>query len=250
MNNAAVVPFYFQGNEIRSISDERNNPWFVAKDVCDALGLEHITNALSKVPDHHLTVIRLQSGDQMREMKIVDEPGLYRLVLRSDKPQAEPFMEWVTEEALPAIRKTGSYSVVGGTSAIDTFVKQLMGVINPLVGLTNEMSQRILLLENRTYRRSHQDRTIFSSELVDQVRRFVDEACVVKGTAQVRKVDLHNAYVRWCTDRGALVEKYGTFFRILYRAELPIRPSKVRLGNDNSSRGDCYVIRGLALRTA
>ncbi len=49
----------------------------------------------------------------MRQMNAVDEPGLYRLILRSDKPQAEPLMEWVTAEVLPAIRKTGSYRQPG-----------------------------------------------------------------------------------------------------------------------------------------
>lgn len=110
MNTSSVVPFYFQSHEVRTINIE-NNPWFVAKDVCDILGLEHITNALGRIPENHLTVIRLQSGGQMRDMKAVSEPGLYRLILRSDKPQAEPFMEWVTAEVLPTIRKTGSYSL-------------------------------------------------------------------------------------------------------------------------------------------
>lgn len=52
-------------------------------------------------------------------MKAVDEPGLYRLVLRSDKPQAEPFMEWVTADVLPTIRRTGAYGQKWSTGGVD-----------------------------------------------------------------------------------------------------------------------------------
>jgi|GEM_PF-2946106 len=113
-----VKTFQYQSHQFRSqiINDE---PWFVAKDICDVLGLEHITNALAKIPEHHLTVIELQSGGQMREMKAVSEPGLYRLILRSNKPEAEPFIEWVTSEVLPSIRKTGSYAIPGAVHSVN-----------------------------------------------------------------------------------------------------------------------------------
>lgn len=120
MNPSAVVPFRFESHEVRALTIN-GEPWFVARDICDALGLDHITNALSKVPEQHLTVIRLQSGGQDREMKAVSEPGLYRLVLRCDKPQAEPFMEWVTAEVLPSIRKTGGYSLPEAGKRADIF---------------------------------------------------------------------------------------------------------------------------------
>lgn len=109
--STTTVPtiFNFNNFEIREITDAHGEPWFVVRDVCDFLGLDNVGMAIIKVPEHHLTSIRLMSGGQEREMKVVDEPGLYRLVLRSDKPEAEPFMEWVTSEVLPAIRKTGSF---------------------------------------------------------------------------------------------------------------------------------------------
>lgn len=140
--------FHFQGHPIREITDEHGNPWFVVKDVCDILGLDHITNALIKVPEQHLTVIRLQSGGQMREMKIIDEPGLYRLVLRSDKPQAEPFMEWVTSEVLPSIRKTGSYTVpgLGANNAMEAMAGQIIGMVIPAV-ISQVMNQVIPMFQ-------------------------------------------------------------------------------------------------------
>lgn len=112
---AAAVPtiFRFQEHEIRELTDAQGVPWFVAKDVCDILDIADVTSALRRIPELHLTRIQCGAGGQIREMNAVDEAGLYRLILRSDKPQAEPLMEFVTAEVLPSIRKTGSYAVPG-----------------------------------------------------------------------------------------------------------------------------------------
>lgn len=63
-----------------------------------------------KIPERHLALIRIKCKRREFEVNTIAEPGLYRLILRSDKPQAEPFMEWITSEVPPAIRKTGRYS--------------------------------------------------------------------------------------------------------------------------------------------
>ena len=112
---AHVVPFRFESHEVRTVTID-NEPWFVAKDVCKVLCLENVTKALLKVPENHKGVNPIQSPGGTQKMNVVDEPGLYRLILRSDKPQAEPFMEWVTAEVLPSIRKTGAYRQPGAAS--------------------------------------------------------------------------------------------------------------------------------------
>ena len=109
---STVVPFNFQTHEIRIITIE-DDPWFVAKDVCDVLGLENVTKALLKVPEKHKGVNSIQTPGGLQQMNTVDEPGLYRLILRSDKPAAEPLLEWVTSEVLPSIRKTGAGAEAG-----------------------------------------------------------------------------------------------------------------------------------------
>jgi prophage antirepressor-like protein len=105
-----IIPFDFKSQTIRVIQDDRGELMFVVKDAADILGYRDAANAVRSVPGKHKGThsVSTQSGTQ--NMITVDEPGLYRLVLRSDKPEAEPFMEWVTSEVLPAIRKTGSYS--------------------------------------------------------------------------------------------------------------------------------------------
>lgn len=107
MNEVTVFCHEMFG-EIRVI-DSEGDPWFVAKDICDALGLVHVTNALASLDEDELTVAVLQSGGQTREMRLISEPGLYALVLRSRKPEARDFKRWVTHDVLREIRKTGGY---------------------------------------------------------------------------------------------------------------------------------------------
>ncbi len=106
-----VTVFEFNSQSVRSLTDEKGEPWFVAKDVCGILDLDNVAMALQRVPENHKGINSIDTLGGIQQLSTVDEPGLYRLILRSDKPAAEPFMEWVTSEVLPAIRKSGSYSV-------------------------------------------------------------------------------------------------------------------------------------------
>lgn len=89
------------------------NPWFVAKDLCDYLELNDVRRAVEPLDDDEkLSGEILQSG-QKRSMWLVNESGMYALVIRSNKPKAKAFRKWVTSEVLPAIRKTGRYEMTG-----------------------------------------------------------------------------------------------------------------------------------------
>ncbi|MGQ0738374.1 MAG: BRO-N domain-containing protein [Bacteroidota bacterium] len=90
-----------------------NEPWFLAIDVCEILGLSNPTESLKALDkDEKLTSEILRSG-QLRKMNFINESGLYNLIFRSNKPEAKKFRKWVTNEVLPAIRKTGSYGKAG-----------------------------------------------------------------------------------------------------------------------------------------
>ena len=95
---------------IRAVS-ENGEPWFVAKDVCEALGLSNTTEALRNLDADEVSNISnsevAQNGG--RAPRIVSEPGFYKLVMRSRKPEAKAFQRWVTHEVLPAIRRDGGY---------------------------------------------------------------------------------------------------------------------------------------------
>ena len=110
MNNE-IQQFDFRGASLRTLTDKAGEPWFVAKDVCDILELTNPAVALQSLDDDEKTnlsnsYVWSESG---RRPLIISEPGLYRLVMRSRKPEAKEFQRWVTHEVLPQIRKTGGY---------------------------------------------------------------------------------------------------------------------------------------------
>ena len=82
------------------------------KDVCEILGLSNTNRTAARLEDDELTLLRLMSGGQNREMIAVNESGLYSVILRSDKPESRTFRRWVTHEVLPEIRRTGGYNVM------------------------------------------------------------------------------------------------------------------------------------------
>lgn len=102
----------FQNNEFGSIRtiEKNDGVWFVAKDVADALGYEASRNAVARFVDYEDKLThQISASGQMREMTIINESGLYSLVLSSKLESAKKFKRWVTSEVLPAIRKTGTY---------------------------------------------------------------------------------------------------------------------------------------------
>lgn len=101
--------FNYQSNEVRTIM-RNGEPWFVLKDVCAVLGISNHKNVASRLEEDEKGVCLVDSPGGKQEMTIINESGLYNVILRSDKPEAKPFRKWVTGTVLPAIRKTGSYS--------------------------------------------------------------------------------------------------------------------------------------------
>lgn len=94
--------------EIRSL-EINNEPWFVAKDACDILELKNTTMAISRLDKDEVTKFNL--GGLSGETNIVNEYGLYNLILASRKKEAKAFKRWITHEVIPSIRKNGSYSL-------------------------------------------------------------------------------------------------------------------------------------------
>ena len=108
MNDMQI--FTYNSNEVRTV-EMNGEPWFVLKDVCEVLGMD--STQLKKVADRleadekGRTQITTPGG--MQESWVINESGLYNVILRSDKPEAKPFRKWVTSEVLPSIRKHGAY---------------------------------------------------------------------------------------------------------------------------------------------
>jgi prophage antirepressor-like protein len=93
------------GHQLRVVTLD-GNPWFVAADVCRVLGLFNPTKAVQSLDKDEVTLTRVQ-GQRGMPINVISESGLYKLVMRSDKPEARQFQDWVTREVLPVIRKDG-----------------------------------------------------------------------------------------------------------------------------------------------
>ncbi|CBA05261.1 TPA: Bro-N domain-containing protein [Neisseria meningitidis] len=116
----AVQVLNFQQNSVRTVADNKGELWFLANDVCEILGYSNPRQAVQKnckekgVSNRYTPT---RGGEQ--SMTYINEPNLYRLIIKSRKPAAEAFEEWVMETVLPTIRKTGGYQIGQRTTADD-----------------------------------------------------------------------------------------------------------------------------------
>ncbi len=136
-----VSAYPFKGQDTRIILDEQGEPWWIAKDVCQILDIQtrHVRDVLEDdevreiaanvlivdidqslvekslfvryMVEHGARQLIPEAGRGGKPLLFINEPGLYRLILKSRKPEAKEFQRWVTHDVLPSIRKTGSYSV-------------------------------------------------------------------------------------------------------------------------------------------
>ena len=109
----AMQAFNYEGNEVRTVMKD-GEPWWVLADVCQVLGIQNNRNAARRLDDDEKNTVHLSDGIRGNpNMTIINESGLYKVILRSDKPGAKKFTRWVTQEVLPTLRKTGTYSMPG-----------------------------------------------------------------------------------------------------------------------------------------
>ena len=143
-----ILPQVFDNPEfgqLRVIQDEGGEPWFVAKDVCDALGIatNHLREDGRGLDDDEVSTLPNWEGKGPAPL-IVSEAGLYSLVLKSRKPEAKRFKRWVTHDVLPSIRRNGGYMV----ARADETPEQLLARALKLADATlRERDARIAELE-------------------------------------------------------------------------------------------------------
>lgn len=114
-------------------------PWFVAKDVCDILGVQNVTQATQQLENFERSMFNI---GRQGEANIISESGFYTLVLRSRKPIAKPFRIWVTSEVLPSIRKTGQY-IATADNKIETMLENMGCNMKIVYAQINNMEEMI-----------------------------------------------------------------------------------------------------------
>ncbi|QCX81156.1 hypothetical protein C9F11_37865 [Streptomyces sp. YIM 121038] len=111
MTTPLVFTFPETAQHVRSVVID-GEPWFVAKDVTDVLGLANGRDAVGRLPKRMKSSVVISDGTPGNPTKtLIRESGVYRLIMRSNLPAAERFQDWLAEEVIPAIRQTGSYTV-------------------------------------------------------------------------------------------------------------------------------------------
>lgn len=147
MNNE-IQRFDFKGAALRTLTDEAGEPWFVAKDVCDILELSNVTEALRPLDDDEKSNFRISEVAQNggRAPLIISEPGLYKLIMRSRKPEAKEFQRWVTHEVLPQIRKTGGYIPTSESDSDEDIMARAVLVAQKTI---KQKNQQIALQQSR-----------------------------------------------------------------------------------------------------
>lgn len=134
---SSMVPFSFEANEVRVVEQD-GEALFVAADVAKALGYAKPENAIARHCKRATTTPKQGGGFY----SVIREPDVYRLIVKSKMPSAERFEAWVFEEVLPAIRKTGEYSLKAKpTTALD--------VVEGMVAALKEQDQRVSQLEGK-----------------------------------------------------------------------------------------------------
>lgn len=131
--------------KIRTVNID-GEPWFVAKDVCDILGVKNPRQAMTRLDDFEKNTVILNDGNKGNpNMTIISESGFYILVLSSRKPIAKPFQIWVTREVLPSIRKTGIYTANPSNKMELAFdnMKIVYAQINNMEDLLAEQNEKL-----------------------------------------------------------------------------------------------------------
>lgn len=133
--------FEYTGHEVRVQVDESGEPLFVLADLAAALGIANVTQLRARLSDDLcLTYPMPDRLGRTQQVWVVTEPGLYEVIIRSDKPEAAAFRRWVTAEVLPSIRRHGVYAT---ESAVDAMLADPETMIRTLTALRDERAARV-----------------------------------------------------------------------------------------------------------
>lgn len=193
----------FNGQQLRIV--ERNSePWFVAKDVCDILEIKNPTDALKRLDEDERS--RFNLGRQ-GSTNVVNEFGLYNLVLGSRKPEAKEFKRWITHEVIPSIRKTGGY-VANDDLFIETYLPQADEQTKLLFRTTlktvRQQNDQIAKLKPKALFADAVE-TSESSVLIGELAKILKQNGIEIG---------QNRLFAWLRENGFLIKKKGESYNL------------------------------------
>ena len=194
-----VQLFNFENHEVRSLL-LNNEPWFVGKDVADVLGYADTNQAIRKHVDNEYRLTRRFDGTgQSRDMTIINESGLYSLVLSSKLPSAKKFKRWVTSEVLPALRKTGQYQVkeLSGSELMAKALIEAQSVLAAKDKQIEEMKPKVVFADAVA--------TSHTSILVGELAKILKQNGIDMGQKRL---------FAWLREKGYLIKRQGTDYNM------------------------------------
>ena len=195
-----VQLFNFESHEVRSLL-LNNEPWFVGKDVAEALGYSKARNAIAThidSEDKKDAPIQGTLGG-VQEMTVINESGLYSLVLSSKLPSAKKFKRWVTSEVLPALRKTGQYQVkeLSGQELMAKALIEAQSVLAAKDKVIEEMKPKVVFADAVA--------TSHTSILVGELAKILKQNGIEMGQKRL---------FAWLREKGYLIKRQGTDYNM------------------------------------
>lgn len=195
-----VQLFNFESHEVRSLL-LNNEPWFVGKDVAEALGYSKARNAIAThidSEDKKDAPIQGTLGG-VQEMTVINESGLYSLVLSSKLPSAKKFKRWVTSEVLPALRKTGQYQVkeLSGQELMAKALIEAQSVLAAKDKQIEEMKPKVVFADAVA--------TSHTSILVGELAKILKQNGIDMGQKRL---------FAWLRENGFLIKRKGTDYNM------------------------------------
>ncbi|GLY32009.1 phage antirepressor KilAC domain-containing protein [Kineosporia sp. NBRC 101731] len=164
---AKTSPFVFNGREVHAFNGSDGKPWFWAADVCRELEIKNISDAVASLDGDEKGLATADTPGGSQQVRIINEPGMWSLVLRSRKPEAKAFKRWITHEVIPVLRVHGAYSIPGQRQS-------------PVLPSRRELAQMVIEVE---------DALAASEQKVAKLEpkaAYVDRVILVEGDLSVR----------------------------------------------------------------
>ena len=229
MNELQV--FNYNGNEVRTIQKDGES-WWVLKDVCGILGISKYRDTASRLDEDERGSVRVDTPGGEQEMTVINESGLYNVILRSDKPEAKPFRKWVTSEVLPSIRKHGAYMT---PQKIEEALLNPDTIIKLATNLKAEREKRMEL-----ERQAEKDKPLVTfansvsvakaSILVGELAKLLKQNGIEMG---------QNRLFTWMRENGYLISRKGTDYNMPTQRSMEMELFEIKL--TTISHGDGHT---------
>ena len=222
-----ILNFEFDGNNVRTMQIN-GEAWFVGKDVADILGYQNGSRDINRhVDDEDRQKLMVFDGNQQKRTIVINESGLYSLILSSKLPAAKKFKRWVTSEVLPAIRKHGAYmtdakaeAIVNDKSALADLLQQAADQLKEKDILIEELKPKALFADSVAASKS----TVLVGEL----------AKILKGNG----VDIGaNRLFAWMRENGYLISRKGSDWNMPTQKSMDLGLFKIKETTINHSNG-------------